>query len=175
LTLAISAGRASVTRSAAAATPLNELRAILPAMEIKAPSEAEIAYVLARFVKNLRSLSVDPVVVRANWMDALDYVTAREARTLDAYAREASPFAKIGQQAVTVEVTGVVRASADSFAIRWKEQTVTAAGIQTDRFTGVVDLVFKSPHTTGTISRNPLGIYVNGFKWSRDSIGDAAK
>jgi MFS family permease len=64
LTLAISAGRASVTRSAAAATTLNELRAILPATEIKAPSEAEIAYVLARFVRNLRSLSVDPVADR---------------------------------------------------------------------------------------------------------------
>jgi hypothetical protein len=53
-------------------------------MAATAPLDAQIAYVLARFVKNVRSLSVDPIVVRANWIDALDHVTAREARILNA-------------------------------------------------------------------------------------------
>jgi type IV secretion system protein TrbF len=60
-------------------------------MEAAAPSDAEIAYVLVGFVTNVRSLSVDPVVVRANWIDALDHVTARGARMLNAYARDEVP------------------------------------------------------------------------------------
>jgi len=48
----------------------------------------QIAYFLARFVSNIRSLSVDPIVVRSNWLDALNYVTDRGAQTLNGYARD---------------------------------------------------------------------------------------
>ena len=61
-----------------------------------APSDARIAYFLARFVKNTRSLSVDPVAVRANWMDALNYVTDRGAQTLNDHAGDTNPFMKLG-------------------------------------------------------------------------------
>jgi type IV secretion system protein TrbF len=69
-------------------------------MEAAAPSDAEIAYVLAGFVTNVRSLSVDPVIVRANWIDALDHVTdhvtTRAARMLNAYAGDENPFMRSG-------------------------------------------------------------------------------
>ena len=72
LTLAVSVVRANVTPYNATSARRDEPLAILPRMEASAPSDAQIAYVLARFVKNVKSLSVDPVVVRASWIDALD-------------------------------------------------------------------------------------------------------
>jgi type IV secretion system protein TrbF len=65
---------------------------VLPKMEVTAPSDAQIAYVLAPFINNVRSLSVDPIVVRANWIDALDHVTARRAQMLNAYTRNHGRF-----------------------------------------------------------------------------------
>jgi len=176
LTLAVSVVRANVTPYAVAAARHDERLAILPKKEATAPSNAEIAYVLAGFVKNVRSLSVDPVVVRANWIDALDHVTARGARTLNAYARDESPFTKIGRRTVTVVVTKVVRAAEDTFEIRWEERIFeTGAAVKRERFVGAVAIVFSSPKTTTTISKNPLGLYVDRFTWWRDSIGDATR
>jgi type IV secretion system protein VirB5 len=73
--------------------------------------------------------------VRANWIDALDHVTARWSRTLNAYARDESPFTKIGRRTVTVVVTKVVRAAEDAFVIRWEERILeTGAPVKRERF-----------------------------------------
>lgn len=76
--------------------PKGGARAIGPAAEVYKPSDAQIAFHLARFVDNVRSLSIDPVVVRQNWLKAYDFVTDRAAVTLNEYARENDPFAKVG-------------------------------------------------------------------------------
>jgi type IV secretory pathway TrbF-like protein/nitrate/nitrite transporter NarK len=176
LTLAMSVVRANVTPYTVATARRDDRLAILPKMEAAAPSDAQIAYLLARFVKNVRSLSVDPVVVRANWIDALDHVTARGARTLNNYARDESPFTKIGRRTVTVVVTEVVRAAEHAFEIRWEERILeTGTPVKGDRFTGAVSIMFSSPNTPGLMSKNPLGLYVDRFTWWRDSIGDAGR
>jgi type IV secretion system protein VirB9 len=86
------------------------VRAIAAATENYRPSDAQIAFHLARFIENVRSLSIDPVVVRQNWLRAYDYATDRAALTLNEYAREHDPFAGIGRITVAVEVASVVRA-----------------------------------------------------------------
>jgi type IV secretory pathway TrbF-like protein len=175
LTFAVSVVRANITPHTVATARPDEPLAILPKMEATAPSDAQIAYVLAGFVTKIRSLSVDPVIVRANWIDALDYVTARGARMLNAYARDESPFTKIGRRTVTTAVTKVVRAAGDAFEIHWEERILeTGAPIRRERFTGAVSILFSSPSTARLISKNPLGLYVDRFTWWRDSIGDAS-
>ena len=84
--------------------PHGGARAVGPAAEAYKPSDAQIAFHLARFVDNVRSLSIDPVVVRQNWLKAYDFVTDRAAVTLNEYARENDPFAKVGRETVAVEV-----------------------------------------------------------------------
>jgi type IV secretion system protein VirB5 len=90
--------------------PKGGARAVGPALEAYRPSDAQIAFHLARFVDNVRSLSSDPVVVRQNWLKAYDFVTDKAAVTLNEYARENDPFAKVGRETVSVEVSSVVRA-----------------------------------------------------------------
>jgi type IV secretory pathway TrbF-like protein/sugar phosphate permease len=146
-----------------------ETRSVRAAIDKIEPSEAQIAYFLARFVENIRSLSIDPVVVRANWIDAYNYVTVRAALALSEYARESSQFARIGSQAVRVKIIYVVRASQDSFEIVWDEEAYpsgTASNIE--RFRGIAEVVFNRP-TAATTLRNPLGLYVNAFRWSQEN------
>ena len=144
-------------------------RAVGAAAEAYKPNDAQIAFHLARFVENVRSLSIDPVVVRQNWLKAYDFVTDRAAVTLNEYARENDPFARIGRETVAIEVTSVVRASEASFQIRWLETSfeggVTKA---TNRLTGIFSIVITPPHTVDLVRKNPLGIYVHAFNWSQD-------
>ena len=176
LTFAVSVVRANVTPQTVATARPDEPLAVLRKMEAATPYDAEIAYVLAGFVTNVRSLSVDPVIVRTNWIDALDHVTARGARMLNAYAGDENPFMKIGRRTVTVAVTKVVRAAEDAFEIHWEERILeTGAPARWERFTGVVSILFSSPSTARLISKNPLGLYVDSFTWRRDSIGDASR
>jgi type IV secretion system protein VirB5 len=114
--------------------------------------------------------------VRANWIDALDHVTARWSRTLNAYARDESPFTKIGRRTVTVVVTKVVRAAEDAFEIRWEERILeTRRARQARALLGAVGIVFSSPSTIRMMTKNPLGIYVDGFTWRHDFVGDASQ
>jgi type IV secretion system protein VirB5 len=97
-------------------------------METYRPSDAQIAFHLARFVDNVRSLSSDSVVVRQNWLKAYDFVTDKAAVTLNEYARDNDPFARVGRETVAVEVASVVRASESSFQVRWVERTFEGGG-----------------------------------------------
>jgi type IV secretion system protein TrbF len=145
------------------------IRAVAPAVESYEPSDAQIAAELARFIEHVRGVSIDPVVVKQSWLKAYDYATDRAAQTLNDYARENDPFAKIGQRSVSVEITSVVRASPTSFQLRWREKAFENGSLAgTQSFTGVLTIVSKPPRDAATLRANPLGIYINAINWSRE-------
>ena len=133
------------------------------------PTDAQIAFHLAHFITDVRSLAIDPVVVRQSWLAAYDYTTDQGAITLNEYARASDPFARVGQVSVAVEVTSVVRASESSFQVRWIERSYTHGALsETERWTAIITLVIQPPRTEERLRRNPLGIYVNGLSWSKE-------
>jgi type IV secretion system protein VirB5 len=149
--------------------PSGGARAVGPAVEAYKPSDAQIAFHLARFVDNIRSLSIDPVVVRQNWLKAYDFVTDRAAVTLNEYARDNDPFTKVGREAVAVEVTSVVRASEASFQVRWLERIFEGGALKDTKWlTGLFSIVVTPPKTVEAVRKNPLGIYIQSFNWSQD-------
>ncbi|MFP8908636.1 conjugal transfer protein TrbF [Pseudomonas aeruginosa] len=141
------------------------------------PADAQVAYHLARFVTLVRSLSIDPIVVRQNWLEAYDYTTDRGAAALNDYARTNDPFVRVGKESVTVQVSSVVRASDASFNVRWTERRfVNGAPAGTERWNAVISTVLQTPRTEQRLRKNPLGIYVNGLSWSRElDTSDGAK
>ena len=145
------------------------VRAVGPAAEVYNPTDAQTAFHLAAFIRNVRGVSIDPVVVRQNWLVAYDYSTDRAAATLNEYAREHDPFAEIGTRSVAVDVTSVVRSSGDSFIIRWRE-TAYRNGAEAGRetWTATLSVVIDPPRTADILHRNPLGLYVHGINWSKD-------
>ena len=166
LSLAVSVSRAMIAPHIAGINPLNQARA--DSSPSGAPSDAEIAYFLVRFVNNIRSLSTDPVIVRSNWMDALYYVTARGARLLGDYARNNKPFTDVGLRSVTVEVTNVVRSSGHAFEIHWNEKTYeNGMVVKSERYAGVAEIIFQSVGGADPL-KNPLSLFVDRFHWKRD-------
>lgn len=153
---------------------LGGVEAVGPAIRPYQPTDAEIAYHLARFITDVRSLPIDPIVVRRNWLEAYDYATARAANVLNEYARENDPFKSVGEKSVTADVTSVVRASDSSFQVKWTEQAYDHGTLaRTDRYTAILSVVIQQPRDADTVRKNPLGIYVHGLNWSRDvTAGD---
>ncbi len=145
------------------------VRAVGPASKYYEPTDAQIAFHLADFIRNTRGVSIDPVVVRQNWLKAYDYATDRASATLNAYAEDNDPFAEVGRRSVAVEVTSVVRASDDSFTLRWRETEYrNGAEISRTSHTATLAVVIDPPRDVDTLTRNPLGLYVHGINWSKD-------
>ena len=106
----------------------------------------------------VRSLSIDPIVVRQNWLDAYDYTTDKGAAVLNDYARKNDPFARVGRESVTVQITSVVRASDASFNVRWTEQRfVNGAAAGTERWNAVVSTVLQTAAHRTAPAQEPAG------------------
>lgn len=148
---------------------LGEARAVTPAEASYQPSDPQIAWHLARFIENVRSATLDPVLMRRDWLSAYDFTTERGARFLGDYARTADPLAHVGERTVSVQVTSVVRASDRSFQVKWTE-TAYERGSQdgVTHWTGILTLVTKVPTSADVLRKNPLGIYVDAIDWSRE-------
>ena len=145
------------------------VKAIGPVHVSFQPTDAQIAHQLARFIKNVRSVSIDPVVLRENWLSAYNYATDQAAITLNIYASENDPFADIGQRSVTVDVSSIVRSSKDSFEVRWRETSFrNGAQLDAQTFTASLSIITEPPTDAETLHRNPLGLYVHGLNWSKD-------
>src|SRR5687767_10281446 len=52
---------------------LGEARAITEAEATYHPTDPQIAWHLAKFIGNVRSVSLDPVLMRGNWLEAYDF------------------------------------------------------------------------------------------------------
>ena len=155
---------------------LGEARAVSQAEADYQPTDPQIAYQLARFIENVRGVSLDPVLMRRNWLQAYDFASERGAIFLGEYARARQPFARIGEQTASVQVTSVLRASNKSFQVKWTE-TEYERGSQagSSRWTAILTIVTKVPRTADDLRRNPLGIYVDAIDWSREIEDDASQ
>lgn len=148
---------------------LGEVQAVAPAVQHYEPTDAQIAWFLARFITDVRSLPIDPVLVRQDWLEAYDFVTDRAAVFLNGYANANDPFKAIGDRGVSVEVTSVVRASDTSFQVKWTEQTYRQGSlVSTERWTAILSVGLSPPRTADALRKNPLGLYINGIAWSRE-------
>lgn len=148
---------------------LGEARAVAPAEAEYRPTDPQIAWHLGRFITNVRSVSLDPVLMRQNWLSAYDFVTNRGAQFLGEYARSADPFGQVGTRTVSVQVTSVVRASDRSFQVKWTETAHERGSlVGTTRWTAILTIVVRPPSSAETLRENPLGLYVDAIDWSRE-------
>ena len=153
---------------------LGAVQAVGPASIKYEPTDAQIAHHLANFLERVRSISVDPVVVRENWLDAYNFTTDKGAAVLNEYARANDPFTNVGKRSRTVDVVSVVRISDDSFQARWVERSFeNSAHTGTQRYTALMTLVIDPPTDAESLRNNPLGIFVHGLNWGQDlNTGD---
>jgi type IV secretory pathway TrbF-like protein len=148
---------------------LGQSQAVAPAVADYRPTDPQIAWHLARFIEQVRSIPADAIIVRQNWLRAYDFTTDRGALALNDYARSNDPFTKVGQQQIAVDVSSVIRASPDSFRVAWTERRYQDGSLaETSRWTAILTVVVQPPRDAERLRKNPLGIFVNAINWSRE-------
>lgn len=148
---------------------LGEARAVASAEADYEPTDPQIAFHLARFIENVRSIPADAIVLRQDWLRAYDFTTDKGAQALNDYARNNDPFAEVGKVQVAVDVSSVIRASNNSFRVAWTERRYQDGSlIETSRWSAILTVTIQSPRTPDALRKNPLGLFVNAINWSKE-------
>ncbi len=133
------------------------------------PSEAELGYFVADWIRLIRSKPKDAVVLRENWLHAYDFVAPEVVSDLDALARSEDVFKNVGSTAVLATISSVISRGPNSFQVNWRETRSDASGAEIkENWTGLVTLKRHAPSTETALRRNPLGIFVTSFQISKE-------
>ena len=167
--LVVQSARGTVVPWIVQVDKLGQAQTVAAATADYRPTDPQIAWHLARFIEQVRSVPADPIIVRQNWLRAYEWTTDRGAAALNDYARTNDPFTKVGKQQIAVDVSSVIRASPDSFRVAWTERHYENGQLaRTERWTAILTIVIQTPRDAERLRANPLGIYVNAINWSRE-------
>lgn len=148
---------------------LGEAQAVAPAEADYHPTDPQIAWHLARFIDEVRSIPADPVIVRQNWLRAYDFTNAAGAAALNDYARAEDPFAKVDRQQIAVDVSSVIRASPTSFRVAWTQRRYQDGALaDTTRWSAILSVLIQPPQDADRLRKNPLGVFVTAINWSKE-------
>jgi type IV secretory pathway TrbF-like protein len=161
--------RGSITPWVVEVDHLGKAQRVAPANIDYQPTDAQIAYHLARFIEDVRGLPADGIVLRQNWLRAYDFTTDRGAAALNDYARNNDPFARLGKAQISVDVSSVIRASSESFRVAWTQRIYDSGSLSsTERWTAILTIVIEPPRDAERLRKNPLGVYVRAINWSKE-------
>lgn len=134
------------------------------------PTDAQTAHALAGWIRDVRSKSIDPVVLRQNWLGAYDLLTPKAAAFLNAWAQTHDPFQEVGREAVSVEVLNVVRRSGRTFDLQWREtRFVNGQSAGSERWRALITTGVQPPRTEAELMKNPLGLKIEDVSWTPDA------
>lgn len=141
------------------------------------PGEPQIKYFILQFIKYVRTVPVDPVVVKSNWLNAYKFLRREAAQTLNAMTNsdEDGPLKRIGLETVTIQPRSVLAVpESKSYQVRWTETVYDSNGQakETYSMTGLFTIEIEEPSTEEAVLVNPLGIFIKSFQWNRDLGGE---
>ena len=134
------------------------------------PNLQSIKYFLSLFVKNIRNIPADQVLLKKNFLNAYNFVTTRSRNLLNEYARNYDPFTKQKDYVISIEITNVVKMSDMSYQLQWIEQVFSKSGsmINQNQYTGIFTITFSTPKNEIILQNNPLGLFIDFFNISKN-------
>ncbi|MBX9614061.1 MAG: conjugal transfer protein [Caulobacteraceae bacterium] len=134
------------------------------------PTEAQTGYALAQWIRDVRSKSIDPIVIRQNWLRAYDLLTPNASGFLNDWAQTHDPFAEAGREAINVEVLNVVRRSDRTFDLQWREtRFINGQQAGVERWRALITVTLQAPKTEAELMKNPLGLRIEDVSWTPDA------
>jgi type IV secretion system protein VirB5 len=150
-------------------SPNGAVLSVQPVSDHYTPNDAQVSYFLGHFVRLVREIPTDGVVLRQNWFEAYRFLAPQAAQHLNELAREDDPFAQLGATARTAMITSVVQRSAHTWQVSWIEATHGADARGTQSFTGLFTVSFDSPRNADALMHNPLGLFITEFSTSPET------
>lgn len=137
------------------------------------PTDAQVSYFLGHFVRLVRAVPTDAVVLRQNWLEAYRFLTPQAAQRLNLIAREEDPFAMLGATARAALITSIVQRSNETWQVSWIEATHGAGGSARRSYTGLFTIRFEPPRDSDALARNPLGLFITEFSFAPEAPAQA--
>lgn len=137
------------------------------------PGPLEVKYFLAQFIRFVRAISLDQVVIKQNWLRAYAFMRPEAAGLLNEMSQKDvnSPLNKIGKVLVTVQPLSILQIpETNSYQLRWRETVFAVHGPKLEEYTmlGTFILEIDPPEDEQTLQENPLGIFIKSFQWNRE-------
>ncbi|MGQ0531693.1 MAG: conjugal transfer protein TrbF [Caulobacteraceae bacterium] len=150
-------------------SPQGAVLSVRPAGGDYTPTDAQVSYFLGHFVKLVRGVPTDGVVLRENWLEAYRFLAPQAAQRLNEIAREEDPFSLLGTTARAAVITSIVQRSNETWQVSWIEATHGANGGARRAYTGLFTIRFERPRTSDALARNPLGLFITEFSFSPEA------
>ena len=138
------------------------------------PKDAEINYFLTNFIRQTRSVPLDPVVLSQNWNIARHFMSEAAFAKYSQMVADDPPAAKIGQATVQPEIKTIqlYPGTNNTYQIRWYEQEMNlsgeAKGTRRD-YTGLFQIAINSPTKEEKLTVNPLGLTIIDCTYTLES------
>ena len=150
---------------------LGNAQAINYAVQTNMNQTKVIKYSLAEFIRNFRTIYGDPKIQKEMIYKIYRYLSPSYSayNIVNAYYKEDSPFDRQSTERVRVKVNSIVQINKDTYQIDWEEIVSDPRGmkIRTDSFKASISLVLVSPTKQAEIIKNPIGLYVKEFNFSK--------
>jgi len=129
----------------------------------------QVEFHLREFIDDSRSLSSDPLVIRKNWFDAYRFLAGEATQKLTAYAQANDPFIRAEDKRVVVTIETVLPIAPETYQADWVEELWSKQGslLETQKWRGSFTVKRIIPDTAAKLAKNPLGVYIVAFSWSR--------
>lgn len=145
--------------------------AAAPAIQIEHTSPKVIKYSLAEFIKNFRTIYGDTLVQKETVLKAYRYLSPSypSFNIVNNYFRENSPFKRLAEEIVHVNIDSIIARGDKVWQIDWHENVFDKKGnkLRTDYFRASVTILIVPPKNETEILKNPIGLYITEFDFSK--------
>ena len=122
------------------------------------PQEAEIKHFLSRFVSNIRTIPLDPVLYKNNWNTAQHFLTPQAAQKLNNMIASENQLARLGRSTTQVSIR----------SIQLQPGTNSATG-KKDYYVALFTVIVNPPTKEQELLINPLGLRIADLNYSREN------
>ena len=150
--------------------------AVGPIKEVKYnPHEAEITYFLGEFVKNIRSIPLDPVVYNANWTKAANFLSSRAGQKLNAMIAGEEQTSFIGKATILPRILAIqpmANSGGATYVVRWEEEIFfvgSAASKTINSYSGTVTFSIQPPSKKEQYYKNPIGLIIEDLSYTKEN------
>ena len=137
---------------------LGQAVAFGPAEQLRKTDERLIRYQLNLFIRDVRSVFSDSEVQKTVINSA--YGHAKDS---------ALGFLREAEGTMTGQVQSVLRLSASSWQVQWRETQIATSGrvVSETAWQAILGVELTPPETTDVLLVNPLGLYVTEINWTQ--------
>ena len=159
---------------------LGQAVAVQPAQTAEPANERVIHAYVAAFINDARQVTPDIALQRAAIFRVYAMLSGNDPATLEMNQflngnPELNPFKRAEKETVAVQIESVMRQTPESWQVDWVETVRDRQGTMKMppfhmRALLTVYLVPPTPATTEEqIRKNPMGIYIKDFRWSKQN------